>query len=155
MILNATPKTSQPGGAARDRPALIPLVVIALLAIAVVGTGIAYLDTARGATSYACMSISHQGSTVQITTSGLLHYIGSQYYISCGEGSSLPTSYFTSSCLTISPSLIPAKIGVGASTEYYYLGVTAGHTITLQGSAPLANGGEIITMSGVSIVAAC
>ena len=155
MILAATPTTSQPAGATRSRPALVPLLVIALLAIAVVGTGIAYVETAGGAKSYACLSVSNSGNVVTVTTSGLLHYTGGQYYISCGEGSSLPITYFTSSCVTISPSLVPAKLGVGASTEYYYLSATAGHTINLVGAAPLASGGEIITMAGVSLTVSC
>lgn len=155
MILAATPTTSQPGGATRSRPALVPLLVIALLAIAVVGTGVAYVETSGGAKSYACLSISSSGNVVTVTTSGLLHYVGGQYYVSCGEGSSLPVTYFTSSCLTISPSLVPAKIGVGASTEYYYISATAGHTFNLVGAAPLANGGEIIAMAGISLTVSC
>ena len=67
MILTATPTTSQPGGAARSRPALVPLLVIALLAIAVVGTGVAYVETAGGAKSYACISVSNSGNQVTVT----------------------------------------------------------------------------------------
>jgi len=155
MILTATPTTPQPGGAARSRPALVPLLVIALLAIAVVGTGVAYVETAGGAKSYACISVSNSANEVTVTTSGLLHYTGGQYFISCGEGSALPTSYFTSSCLSISPSTILAKIGAGASTEYYYLSAPAGHTINLVGATPMANGGEIIVMAGVSLTVSC
>jgi hypothetical protein len=92
---------------------------------------------------------------VKVTTTGLLHYANSQYYISCGEGSSLPTGYYTSSCLTISPQLVPTSLGVGGSTEYYYISTTPGHTIALQGTPPLSNGGEIINTAGVSLLASC
>ncbi len=128
--------------------------VIVLLAIAVVGTGVAVIETSSGPTHYACLQISHQDSTVTVTTTGLLHYLDAAYYISCNEGSSLPTGTFTSSCLTISPQNIPATIGVGASTEYYHLSAS-GHTITLVGAPAPTNGTEIITPAGISLSISC
>ena len=133
----------------------VPLVIIVLIALAVIGTGLGYYETSKGGTNFACMNVTHSGNQVQVTSGGLLHYVGSQYYISCGEGSSLPTSFFSSSCLTITPHVQPATIGVGASTEYYYLASTNGSPVTLQGTAPLANGGEVINMNGVSLSVSC
>ena len=133
----------------------VQIVVVALLAIAVVGTGVAVAETAGGATHYACISVTKSGGAVHVTTTGLLHYVSSQYYISCSEGSSLPTSDLTSSCLTISSHVVPATIGVGASTEYYYLSTSGGQAISLQGAAAIANGGEIVDMAGVTLSVNC
>jgi hypothetical protein len=129
-------------------------VVLVLIAIVVIGTGVAYVETASGPTSYACLSIAHQGNNEQVTTTGMLHYVKSQYYISCSEGSSLPTSQYTASCLTISPKTIPATIGLGASTEYYYLSAN-GNAITLNGAPAPTNGTEIITPQGISLSVSC
>jgi hypothetical protein len=154
MILSATSTTSPPGGAARKRPAILPAVIIVLLVIAVVVTGVGYIGEATGPTHYACLSVSHQDSTVKVTTSGLLHYLNSQYYVSCNEGSSLPTTTLTSQCLTILPQNIPASIGNGAATEYYHISAS-GHTITLQGAPAPANGTEIITPAAISLSISC
>lgn len=154
MILSATTAASSPGAGATKRPPLAPLVVLALIVIVVVVTGIAYAETATGPTGYACMSITHQGSDLKITTTGLLHYVGSAYYISCNEGSSLPTSTYKSACLTISPRTILAPIGVGASTEYYYIS-SGGSPLTLQGAPTPVNATEFINPAGISLTAAC
>jgi hypothetical protein len=155
MIRSATSTTtSPPPAAARKRPAILPTALIVLLVIAVIVTGVGVLETTGGASNYACLSVSHQDSTVKVTTTGLLHYLDSAYYISCNEGSNLPTSTFKSLCLTITPQTIPATIGVGASTEYYHL-ATGGDPITLVGAPAPTNGTEIITPSSVSLSISC
>lgn len=154
MIRSATSTASPPEGPPKSRPAILPLVILLLIVIAAVGTAVAYVDTSTGATGYACMSISHQGSSETITTTGLLHYVNSQYYISCNEGSNLPTSKYTASCLTISPQTIPARIGVGASTEYYYISA-GGNAIRLSGAPAPTNGTEIITPSDIFLTVMC
>jgi hypothetical protein len=155
MIRTAALTTTPPAkGTPRSRPALLPMVVLALVVIAVVATGVGYFETSGGATSYACMGVSHQGSNVQVTTTGLLHYVKAQYYISCNEGSNLPSNDFKSSCLTISPLQVLAPIGVGAATYYYYLS-SGGHTITLQGAPAPTNGTEIITPASISLSISC
>jgi len=154
MILSATSTTSPPEGASSKRPAILPTAIIVLLIIVVIGTGVAVFETSSGATHYACLSVSHQDSTVTVTTSGLLHYLNSQYYVSCNEGSSLPITTLTSSCVTILPQNVPASIGVGASTEYYHISAP-GHTISLQGAPALTNGTEIITPAGISLSVSC
>jgi hypothetical protein len=155
MILSAapTPPTSQ--GATRARRAIVPWLLLALIVVTVAGTGVAYVDTAKGATHFACISVSSSGNTVTVTTTGLLHLVNGQYYISCSEGSSLPTGNLKSSCLTISAQVEPATIGVGASTEYYYISSSSSSAIALNGAAALANGGEIIDMAGVSLSVSC
>lgn len=130
------------------------MLLLALLVIAVIATGVGYLATANGPTSYSCMSLSHQGSNVVLKTTGLVHYLKSQYYVTCTEGSSLPTSSLTYSCLTITPQAVTAPIGIGATTYYYYL-TAPGHTITLQGAPLPTNGTEIITPSNISLLVNC
>ena len=100
------------------------------------------------------MRIAQNGSTLQVTTGGIIHYVKSQYYVTCTEGSSLPTSPLTTSCMTITPQVVVAQIGAGASTYYYYLSAP-GHQIALQGAPSPTNGTEIITPSGVSINVSC
>jgi hypothetical protein len=111
-------------------------------------------SNAGGPASYACMSITKSGSGVDLKTSGLIHFLNNEYYISCNEGSSLPTSQYKASCLTISPQTIPASIGVGASTEYYYISAN-GAAINLVGAPPPTNGTEIITPASVSLQTSC
>ncbi len=154
MIRSAASTTSPPEGGAKKSPALLPIVILALIVIVVVATGVGYAETASGPTSYACMSIAHQGSNQKVTTTGLLHYVKSQYYITCSEGSNLPTGKYSASCLTISPHTIPAPIGVGASTEYYYISAN-GNAITLNGAPAPVNSTEYINPAAVSLSIAC
>ena len=154
IIRSAAPTASTAEGAPKKRPALLPIVILALIVIVVVATGVGYAATAGGPTSYACISVAHQGSNEKITTTGLLHYVKSQYYVSCNEGSPLPTSAYKASCLTISPKTIPAPIGVGASTEYYYISAT-GNAITLNGAPAPVNSTEYIDPSAISLSVTC
>jgi len=154
MIVTATNTAPTPKTTKRGTPPWPALVVVALIVILVIGTGVAYLGASGGPTKYACMSISHQGGEVQITTTGLLHYLKQQYYITCTEGSSLPSNVYTSACLTITPQVVLAGIGVGASTNYYYLSAPA-NAIAVAGAPPLVNGSEIITPSAISLSVRC
>ena len=130
------------------------MVLVVLIALAVVGTGAGYVVTSSGPTSFSCMSLSHQGSNALLKTTGLVHYLKSQYYVTCTEGSPLPTTPLTFSCLTITPQSLQAPIGVGATTYYYYLSAP-GHTITLQGAPAPSNGTEIITPASISLLVNC
>jgi len=132
----------------------MPIVILVLIAIVVIATGLSYLNTATGPTGYACISITHQSSTELVKTTGLLHYARSQYYISCSEGSSLPTSQYTASCLTISPKTVVPPIGLGASTEYYYISAN-GNSITLNGAPAPANSTEYVNTAALSLSIAC
>ena len=154
MIQSATTPTPPAAAAPRKRPALLPLVIIVLILIVAVGTGVAYAAGAGNGTSYACITISHQGNSQTIKTTGLLHWVNSQYYISCNEGSNLPTGKYTVACLTISPKTIPAKIGVGASTEYYYISAN-GSPISLSGAPTPTNATEFIDPASISLTVAC
>ena len=146
--------TPQPAATPRGRPPFTPMVLVVLLAIVVIGTGVGYVATSGGPTIYSCMSMSNQGTNVQLKTTGLVHYLKSQYYVTCTEGSPLPTSPLTFSCLTITPLTVIAPIGVGATTYYYYLSAS-GHTIALQGAPAPTNGTEIITPAAVSLAVNC
>lgn len=130
------------------------MVILALIVIVVVATGVGYAATTGSTTNYACISITHQGSTEKITTSGLLHYAKSQYYVSCNEGSPLPSSQYTASCLTISPKTILAPIGGGASTEYYYISAS-GNAVTLNGAPAPVNSTEYVDPSAISLSVSC
>jgi hypothetical protein len=145
---------AQPAATPRGRPAILPMLLIVLLAIVVIGTGVGYVATSTGPTTYSCISLSHQGSSVVVKTTGLVHYLKSQYYITCTEGSPLPTSPLTYSCLTVTPQSLLAPIGVGATTYYYYLSAP-GHTTTLQGAPAPTNGTEIITPWAISLLVNC
>jgi len=132
----------------------LPLVILALIVIVAVATGVGYAETTGNTTSYACLSITHQGSTEKITTTGLLHYVKSQYYVSCNEGSPLPSSDYKASCLTISPKTILAPIGVGASTEYYYISAS-GNALTLNGAPAPVNDTEYVNPAAISLSVSC
>jgi hypothetical protein len=155
MIRTATPTTTTSAGAKRTGPTITLIIVIVLLAIVVIGTGVGFIETSQGATSYACMSISHNGNNVTVKTNGLIHFLDNQYYISCAEGANLPSSSYRTSCLTVTSKVIPASISVGASTRYYYLSGTPGHDINLVGTSASTNASEIITPAGVSITVSC
>ncbi len=130
------------------------MVIIVLMVIAVIGTGVGYFATSGGPTSYSCMNLTRDGSNAIMKTTGLVHYVKSQYYITCTEGSSLPTSPLTYSCLTITPQAVAAPIGIGATTYYYYLSAS-GHAITLQGAPAPTSGLEIITPANISLSVSC
>jgi hypothetical protein len=157
LISTATPTTtpSSPKGAKRVVPQVSPALIIVLLVIVAVATGVGYVATSGGATTYACIDIAHQGSSLTVTTTGLVHFLKQQYYISCTEGSNLPTNAYKSSCLIITPLLVTAPIGTGASTDYYYLSSSSGSAITLVGAAPLTNGTEIIPPAAISLSVSC
>jgi hypothetical protein len=130
------------------------MILIVLMVLVVIATGVGYATTSGGPTTYSCMSLSHQGSSVVLKTTGLVHYVKSQYYITCTEGSSLPTSPLNFSCLTITPQAVAAPIGIGATTYYYYLS-TSGQTVTLQGAPAPTSGLEIITPANISLSVSC
>jgi hypothetical protein len=153
MTQSAT-STTPAAGTQRKRPALLPIVILVLIVIVAIGTGAAYASGASSGTSYACITITHQGSSETIKTTGLLHWAGSQYYISCNEGSNLPTSKYTASCLTISPKTIAASIGKGASTEYYYIS-SGGSQISLSGAMTPTNATEFINPSAIFLTITC
>lgn len=153
MIFATAADSAAPAASSR-RPAYLSYAILLLIVIVVIATGVAYAETSGGAASYACLSIAKQGSGVTITTSGLIHYVNSEFYISCNEGSSLPTSQYKAACVTISPETIPATIGVGASTEYYYVSA-GGNAINLVGAPSPTNGTEIINPAGISLQTPC
>jgi len=134
---------------------IVPIVVIILIVIVAIATGVGVLETATGPTTYSCMTISHQGNQLTLKTSGLVHYVKAQYYVTCNEGSTLPTNTLTTSCLTITPQYVPSSIGVGVGTNYFYLSTTSGHAIALQGAPAPTNGTEITTPAAISLSVSC
>ncbi len=129
------------------------MLLIILMVLAVIATGVGYVATATGPTKYSCISLTHQGSNVLVKTTGLVHF-KVQYYITCTEGSGVPTSPLTFSCLTLTPQVVPATVGVGGTETFFYLS-TAGHNIALQGAPAPTNGTEIITPSSISLAVSC
>jgi hypothetical protein len=129
------------------------IVLIVILAIAAVGIVASVRAETSGPYQYACLSVDQQGGELSVTTSGLIHYSGSQYYISCNEGSTSPTASSTVSCLTITPQTpsSPYPLGSGMSVLYYLN--ANGHPVTLQG-AP-ANATEITQPASVTIQVNC
>jgi hypothetical protein len=139
---------------AKDGRSFLLLSVIAIVAIAGV-SGAAVLIYSSQPSQYACISIGYHGSTLQLTTSGLIHISGSQYYISCSDGTDdgqLPTSSLGASCLTITAKEVTSTYPGAASTYYYYL-TAPGHTITLQGVT--TNSTEITQPNDASIQVDC
>ena len=154
MNMSVPTTESPPKASGMKLPGPTALAILVLIVIVVIGTGVGVASSSGGPASYACMSISKSGSSVDVTTSGLIHYLNSEFYISCNEGSSLPTSQYKASCLTISPRTIPATIGVGAATVYYYVSAS-GNALTLVGAPAPTNGTEIINPAGVSLQTPC
>lgn len=154
MKLSATPSVSSAEGKARRTPLGASTIILVLIAVVVVATGVGVAGHLSGPASYACMSISHDGNQVKVTTSGMIHYVKAQYYISCNEGSPLPTGEYKASCLTVTSQTFTSSVGSGASTQYYYLSGGA-NGISIQGAPAPANGTEIINPANVSLTATC
>jgi hypothetical protein len=133
----------------RSRASLI--LVLAVVVVLALSLG-AIVHSSSGSVQYACMTIDHQGSNLDVTTNGIIHYGGTGYYVSCGEGAPLPTSSTSVSCLTVNAQLITSPFPGAASTYFYYLTTKTG-TIALQGAA--ANATEIISPSSASILVTC
>ena len=146
---DSTPNPSESKPAARSRTSLFLMVVI----IVIVGLAFgAVVHSSSGSIQYACMTIDHQGNNLVVTTSGIIHVSGTEYYLSCGEGAPLPTSSTSVSCLTVNPRINTPAYPGAASTYYYYLTARTG-TVSLQGAA--TNATEIISPSSVSILVTC
>jgi hypothetical protein len=145
----STPDSSETKPAARSRTSLI--LVVAIIIILALAFG-AVVHTSSGSVQYACMTIDRQGNNVDITTSGLIHVSGTGYYLSCNEGSPLPTGSLSVSCLTVNPQQTAPPFPGAASTYYYYLTTKTG-TISLQGAA--ANATEITQPTSASFLVSC
>lgn len=136
-------------GPNRTNLPLIILVVALVAAAIVAGVG---LTTISGATSYGCMSFSKQGSNVEITTSGIIHLSGTQYYVTCQEGETDPTTSTTYSCLTVTVHIQTYSYPDSDSEVWYYLSA-GGHTITVP---PLSvNSTEVLQPSQATITVDC
>jgi len=145
----STPNSSETKPAARSRTSLMLVIVI----IVVVGLAFgAVVHTSSGSVQYACMTIDHQGNNLDITTTGIIHVSGTGYFLSCSEGSPLPSSSTSVSCLTVNPE-IETPIYPGAANTYYYYLTTKTGTISLQGAA--ANATEIIPPTSAWVLVTC
>jgi hypothetical protein len=139
---------------ARGSSKLLPLLLVLAVMVAVL-VGAAAGSTilgSPGVTTYACASIARDGSTLHVTTNGLIHRSGSQYYLTCSEGATLPSTSVTVSCLTIAPQTSSAPYPGGSTTQDYYLS-SLGHTITLMG-AP-ANATEVLQPTNAWLQVTC
>lgn len=129
---------------------LIVLVVLLVVAALTLGIG---LRSESSSARYGCMSISQSGSTVQLSTSGIIHVDGSQYYITCSEGDTNPTSPITVGCLSVTPKVTTFTYPAAQNTERYYLSAQ-GHTITVPPAA--SNSTDVLqTSTSVQIQVAC
>ena len=146
-----TPQTAKASGNSTLRSRLPLIVLIIFLAIAAAGVA-AGAASSSGATQLSCLSITHQGSGLQITTNGLVHISGTQYYVACPEGSNPVTSSTSVSCLTIAPQEHNFSYPDAAPYLWYYL-VAPGHAITIPGA--VANATEIIPPPDVTIQVSC
>lgn len=132
------------------RSGIIVLVVVLVLAALALGIG---FTTSSSATSYACMSLTHQGNDVELATSGIIHESGSQYYIVCPEGISNVNTGITFSCLTITPKTTTYPYPDASTYNWYYLSAP-GHTITIPPTA--TNSSEVLqTLGSSTVVVSC
>jgi hypothetical protein len=130
---------------------LSTIVLIVLLVLVAIGVGIG-ITSSSASTQYACLSISHQGNNVDITTNGIFHISGSQNYVACPEGTTAPTSPTTVSCVTITPQVHDFPYPDASPYIWYYITAT-GHAITVPGAA--ANSTELIPPPDIMIQVSC
>lgn len=128
-------------------------IIIIAVVVVVAAIGGASIVFKSSTSKYSCLSVSTQGGDVQVSTSGLIHIDGTQYYVTCAEGAADLTAPATYSCLTISPQVITTTYPDNPllATRYY---LDAGdHTITVSGTT--GNETEISPGPGVGITIAC
>lgn len=128
------------------------LVILAIVVVGLIALGVGAMASSGGSTSYACMRISQSGGTVSVTTSGLVHLQTGSYYISCNEGSSLPTASTSFSCLTITPKSTVSPYPGGQTTYVYYLAAPAS-SVSVQGNG--ANATEVLQPANVALSINC
>ncbi|MDA4136224.1 MAG: hypothetical protein OK449_04390 [Thaumarchaeota archaeon] len=128
------------------------VILIVVLAITAVAVGVGVQSSSSNSSQYGCISFVHQGNNLEVTTSGIIHISGSQYYVSCAEGVTDPTTPTTVSCLTISPhaSISPYP---DASTAYWYYLSAPGHTITVPNAS--TNSSEVLQPANPTIMVSC
>jgi hypothetical protein len=138
----------------RSPKRLTLLLVVAIVVAAIVGVAAASSTILGepGATNYGCATITHNGNALHVTTTGLIHRKGTQFYITCSEGATLPSGSVTVSCLTIGPQTSTTPYPGGSTTQDYYLS-THGQVITLQG-AP-ANATEVLQPTNAWLQVTC
>ncbi|MDA4122347.1 MAG: hypothetical protein OK456_04105 [Thaumarchaeota archaeon] len=128
---------------------ILVVVIVVVVALALGAT----VYKSSGSTPYACTTLDRQGNNVLVTTSGIVHVSSTgHYYISCSEGSPLPVSGTTVSCLTVMAQLETSSYPGAASTYFYYLSSTTG-AIALQGAG--VNATEVTAPSSASILVTC
>ena len=131
-----------------SRVPILALVVFLVIAALTVGVG---LSTANG-NNYGCMSVTQNGSTVKVVTTGIIHFSGSQYYITCGEGGTLPTTPLSVSCLTVTPKLVTNTYPAGQAARWYYLSAP-GHEIVAP--PPSTNSSVVLQPTDATIQVSC
>ena len=143
--------TGSDGGRTGVRASTAILAVV--LAVVIIGTAVGVAGTASRGFEYACLSATRSGSGVDVTTTGLIHHLGSQYFISCAEDASGATAGAASySCLTVTPRVSSSTYPDGSSASDYYL-TAAGGSMMLVG-AP-GNATVVTQPSTASIEVTC
>jgi hypothetical protein len=141
--------TSKKSGNRSPLPVVF-LIVALVIAAGFIGAGLR--SSASGTTTYGCITLSQQGTNVKVVTSGILHVSGTQYYVTCAEGDSNPTTPATLSCLTITPQLKAFSYPGESPATWYYLSAP-GHTITAP--APSDNSSELLQPANATVEVSC
>lgn len=137
-------------GTGRSR---FPIVLLVVLLVAALAIGSLGLGSASAKSVYGCMTFKQQGNDVDVVTTGIIHVSGGQYYITCAEGDTYPTTPTTVSCLTVNPRTVDSPYPDGGAAVWYFLSAT-GHTIT---APPIsANSTEVLqTPAGTTVTVSC
>jgi len=126
--------------------------LIALVAIVVLVTGAGLASSSSSGFQDSCITATQTGNTLTVSTTGIIHHLGSKYYIGCSEGDSGSTSPSSVSCLTVTPQYAASPYPSSAGAYLYYLSAQGG-TIALQG-AP-ANATVITQPTIATILVTC
>ncbi len=128
---------------------LILFIVILAVGVTVAAAG---AIPSSGGLHYACITATKSGSDVDVSTTGIIHHLSSEYYIGCPEGGTTATVPASLSCLTITPvTTVPPY--PGSSTAIAYHLTAPGGSIAIQG-AP-ANSTVLTQPNSAMVVVSC
>lgn len=132
--MSDTPKEAPRAKSKRSIQSYVPIaILVVLVVIGLAATAAGSISGKTNTLQYGCMTATAGGSNVDISTTGLIHYTGSQYYITCAEGAAEPTTSGSLSCLSITPKTITSPYPSAAPAFWYYLSARGG-SITIQGA---------------------
>jgi hypothetical protein len=133
--MSTAPKETTQAKGNRTWQSYVPIaILVVLVAIGLAATAAGSIPGKSGTVQYGCITATTMGNTVDLSTTGLIHHVGAEYYITCAEGAAEPLSSVSVSCLTISPKTITSPYPSAAPAFWYVLSATGG-TIAIQGAA--------------------